>query len=143
MTRGRPPRQGLDDACRVATARGTVMSFVKNRENRCDFMIVGNGDLVFVQVRKARRVGTTREEMEREFCEPVMRLRSLPSSVSLTRELWTYTRYGVWRFFRIDDTAIVEICQDGNPLKNPFVGVARTKRAVGVKKPGSALRKVS
>jgi hypothetical protein len=119
------------------------MSFVKNRENRCDFMIVGNGDLVFVQVRKARRVGTTREEMEREFCEPVMRLRSLPSSVSLTRELWTYTRYGIWRFFRIDDTAIVEICQDGNPLKNPFVEVARTKRAVGVKKPGSALTKVS
>jgi hypothetical protein len=143
MTRGRPPRQGLGDARRVATARGTVMSFVKNRENRCDFMIVGNGDLVFVQVRKARRVGTTREEMEREFCEPVMRLRSLPSSVSLTRELWTYTRYGIWRFFRIDDTAIVEICQDGNPLKNPFVGVARTKRAVGVKKPGSALTKVS
>ena len=57
------------------------MSFVKNRENRCDFMIVGNGDLVFVQVRKARRVISTLEEMEREFCEPVMRLRSSPHQV--------------------------------------------------------------
>jgi hypothetical protein len=119
------------------------MSFVKNRENRCDFMIVGNGNLIFVQVRKARRVGSTREEMEREFCEPVMRLRSFPSSVSVTRELWTYTRYGIWRFFRIDDTTIVEICQDGNPLKNPFVEYVRTKRAAGVKKPGSAMMKVS
>ena len=143
MTRGRPPRQGLDDAHRVATARGTVMSFVKNRENRCDFMIVGNGNLVFVQVRKARRAGTTQEEMEREFGETVMRLRSFPSSVSVTRELWTYTRYGIWRFFRIDDTTIVEICQDGKPLKNPFVEVARTVRAVRRKKPGSALMKVS
>ena len=143
MTRGRPPRQGLDDARRVATARGTVMSFVKNRENRCDFMIVGNGNLVFVQVRKARRAGGTREEMEREFCEQIIRLRSFPSSVSVTRELWTYTRYRIWRFFRIDDTTIVEICQDGKPLKNPFVEVARTVRAVRRKKPGSALMKVS
>jgi hypothetical protein len=118
------------------------MSFVKNRENRCDFMILGNGNLVFVQVRKARRVGSSREEMEREFCEPVMRLRSFPSAVSVTRELWTYTRYGIWRFFRIDDTTIVEICQDGNPLKNPFVEVARTVRAVSPRKRGSALVKV-
>jgi hypothetical protein len=143
MTRGRPPGQGLEDARRVATARGTVMSFVKDRENRCDFMIVGNGNLIFVLVRKARRAGGTREEMEREFCEPVMQLRSLPSSGPVTRELWTYTRYGIWRFFRIDDTTIVEICQDGKPLKNPFVEVVRTRRAVGVKKPGSALMKVS
>jgi hypothetical protein len=119
------------------------MSFVKSRENNCDFMIAGNGNLIFVQVRKARRVGSTREVMEREFCEPVMRLRSFPSSVSVTRELWTYTRYRSWRFFRIDDTTIVEICQDGKPLKNPFVEVARTKRAVGVKKPGTPLMKVS
>jgi hypothetical protein len=118
------------------------MSFVKNRENRCDFMIVGNGNLVFVQVRKARRVGGTREEMEREFCDPVMRLRSFPSSVSVTRELWTYTRYGIWRFFRIDDTTIVEICQDGKPLKNSFIEVARTVRAVYPRKMGSALVKV-
>jgi hypothetical protein len=119
------------------------MSFVKDRENRCDFMIVGNGNLVFVQVRKARRVGCTWEEMEREFCEQIMRLRSFPSSVSVTRELWTYTRYRIWRFFRIDDTTIMEISQDGKPLKNPFIEVARTVRAVRVKKPGSALMKVS
>ena len=119
------------------------MSYVKNRENRSDFMIVGNGNLVFVQVRKARRVGGTREEMEREFCEQIMRLRSFPSSVSVTRELWTYTRYRIWRFFRIDDTAIVEICQDGKLLTNSFVEVARTVRAVGVKKPGTAMMKVS
>jgi hypothetical protein len=106
-------------------------------------MIVGNGNLVFVQVRKARRVGCTREEMEREFCEQIMRLRSFPSSVSVTRELWTYTRYRIWRFFRIDDITIMEINQDGKPLKNPFIEVARTVRAVRVKKPGSALMKVS
>ena len=118
------------------------MSFVKNRENRCDFMIVGNGNLIFVQVRKARRVGGTREDMEREFCETVMRLRSFPSSVSVTRELWTYTRYGIWRFFRVDDAGIVEICQEGKPLKNPFFEVARTVRAVHSRKRGSALVKV-
>ena len=118
------------------------MSFVKNRENRCDFMIVGNGKLVFVQVRKARRVGSTREEMEREFCEPVMELRSFPSSDLILKELWTYSRYGIWRFFRIEDAGIVEICQDGTPLKNSFIEVARTVRAVYPRKMGSALVKV-
>ena len=119
------------------------MGFVKNRENRCDFMILGNGNLIFVRVRKARRVGDTREEMEREFGEPVMQLRSFPSSGLVTRELWTYTRYGIWRFFRIDDTTIVEICQDGTPLRNPFIEYFRTKRAVGVKRKGTAQMEIS
>jgi hypothetical protein len=118
------------------------MSFVKSRENPRDFMIAGNGNLVFVQVRKARRVGSTREEIEREFCEPVMRLRSFPSLVSVTRELWTYTRYRTWRFFRIDDTLIVELCQDGKPLKNPFIEVARTVRSIHPRKMGTSLVKV-
>jgi hypothetical protein len=68
-----------------------------------------------------------------------MRLRSFPSSGLILKELWTYSRYGIWRFFRIVDTGMVEICQDGTPLKNPFVEIIRTKRAVYPRKMGSAL----
>lgn len=102
-------------------------------------MIMVNGILVFVQVRKARRIRGTREEIEREFRDSVMRLQSFPSSVLIIKELWTYSRYGIWRFFRIDDTGIVEICQDGTLQKNPFIEIIRTKRAVYPKKMGSAL----
>ena len=118
------------------------MSFVKNRESRCDFMILGNGNLVFVQVRKARRIRGTREEIEREFRDPIKGLRSFPSSDLILKELWTYSRYGIWRFFRIGDAGLVEICQDGTPLKNLFIEVARTIRAVPPRKMGSTLVKV-
>ena len=141
MTRGRLPKKGLGDAILVATARGTVMIFLQNKETWCDFMIMGNGHLVFVRIRKAKRIRGTREEMEREFRDPVMELRSFPSSGPVIRELWAYSRYGIWRFFRIEDACIVEICQDGTPLKNPFKEVARTVRAVYPRKTGSALVK--
>ena len=141
MTRGRLPKKGLGDATMVAMARGKVMIFLQNRESVCDFMIMGNGHLIIVRVRKARRIRGTREEIEREFQDPIMGLRSFPSSDLILKELWIYSRYGIWRFFRIEDSGMVEICQDGTPLKNSFIEVARTVRAVYRRKTGSALVK--
>jgi hypothetical protein len=141
MTRGRLPKKGLEDAILVAKARGTVMSFLQNKETLCDFMIMGNGHLIVVRVRKARRISGTREEFEREFMDPIMGLRSFPSSGLILKELWIYSRYGIWRFFHIVDTGIVEICQDGMPLKNSFIVVVRTVRAVYPRKTGTALVK--
>ena len=125
----------------VAKARGTIMSFLQNRETLSDFMLIGNGHLVFVRVRKAKRIHEKREDIEREFQEPIMGLRSFPASSLILKELWTYSRYGIWRFFRIEDTGIVEICQDGTALKNSFIEVARTVRAVYPRKTGAALVK--
>ena len=141
MTRGRLPKKGLEDAILVAKARGAVMRFLQNRESVCDFMIMGNGKLVVVRVRKARFIRGTREDIEREFQEPIMGLRPFPASSLILKELWIYSRYGIWRFFRIEDTGIVEICQDGTPLKNSFIVVARTVRAVYPRKTGAALVK--
>jgi hypothetical protein len=141
MTRGRLPKKGLEDAILVAKARGTVMIFLQIKETLCDFMIMGNGNFVFVRVKTAGRIRGTREEIEREFRESIMRLRSFPSSGLILKELWIYSRYGIWRFFRIEDTGMVEICQDGTPLKNSFIEVARTVRAVYPRKTGAALVK--
>ncbi|MCK9591295.1 MAG: hypothetical protein M0Q91_04720 [Methanoregula sp.] len=99
MTRGRLPKKGLGDAIMVAKARGTVMCFLQNKETLCDIMIVGNGHLIVVQVRKARRIRGTREEIEREFREPIIELRSFPSSDLILKELWTYSRYGILEVF--------------------------------------------
>jgi hypothetical protein len=117
------------------------MRFLQNRESVCDFMIMGNGNLVVVRVRKARFIRGTREDIEREFQEPIMGLRPFPDSSLILKELWIYSRYGIWRFFRIEDNGIVEICQDGKPLKNSFIVVARTVRAVYPRKNGAALVK--
>ena len=102
-------------------------------------MIISNGHLIFVRVRTAIRIHCTREEIEREFRDPIMQLRYVPGPGPVIRELWVYSRYGIWRFFRIEDTSIMEICQDGTPLKNPFQVVERTVRAVYPRNMGSAL----
>jgi hypothetical protein len=122
-----------------AFARGTVMRFVRDPECRCDFLIKNGDKLILVKVRTALRLSHTLVETEREFSEPVMWLRSFPYSPHIIRELWIYSRRGTWRFFRIDQGCIVEIGQDGTPLKNPFIDVTLTVRAVGARKKGSAL----
>jgi hypothetical protein len=141
MTRGRPPKRGLADATTVATGRGMVMRFMRSPDNLCDFMIRSNDKLVFVSVRKAIRLSENLEKMEREFQEPIIWFRSFPVSANIIRELWTYSRHGIWRFFRIEQVGIVEICQDGKQLKNSFIEVIRTVRGVPARKKGSALIK--
>jgi len=143
MTRGPLPKKGLDNAVSVAAARGTIMKFTRNADNPCDFLIKGNDTLILVGVRKARRLGSSREELEREFQETISRLRSFPVSANISRELWTYSRRGIWRLFCIGQDGIIEICQDGTPLKNPFVEVIRTVRGLPKRKKGSALVKTT
>ena len=139
MTRGRLPKKGLDDALLAAQARGRVMSFSQNGESICDFMIMGNGMLIFVRIRKARRIHGTLEEIERQFQDTLLQLRSFSSSNLIRRELWIYSRHCTWRFFCIGEPGIVEICQNGAPQKSSFVEVLRTQRAVHKKKVGSSL----
>lgn len=141
MTRGPPPRKGLGDAVSIASARGTVMRFVRDPECRCDFLIKHDDKLILVNVRKALQLSHTLVEMEREFSEPIMWLRSFPSSPHIIRELWIYSRRGFWRFFRIEQGGIEEICQDGTQMKNSFFEVIRTVRGAHSRKKGSALVK--
>ena len=116
MTRGRRPVLGLEDAVPIARVRGTIMHFQPEAESVSDFMINGGGRLVFVRVRKAQRLHGTLEEMEAECRGLVTRLRSLPGSGPVLRELWIYSRYGIWRYFRVRDVGMVEIGPDGSPL---------------------------
>jgi hypothetical protein len=81
--------------------------------------------------------------MEREFQETIDRIRSFPVSAHIVRQLRTYSRRGIWRLFCIEQAGIIEICQNGTPLKNPFVEVIRTVRGVHKKKTGSALVKAT
>ena len=43
-------------------------------------------------------------------------LRTLPGSGLVTRELWLYSKKGIWRYFRVTDSGIEEIGPDGEPL---------------------------
>ena len=141
MTRGRLPKKGLEDAILVAKARGAIMRFLQNRESVCDFMIMGNGNLVVVRVRKARFIRGTERTSRESLQEPTMGLRPFPASSIILED------YGFIPGMVSGDFSVSRIrhCGDllgtGTPLKNSFIVVARTVRAVYPRKTGAALVK--
>lgn len=116
MTRGRPPQKGLDVAIPIAQERGKVMEFRQSSENLCEFLIIGNGCLAVVRVRKARRLHGTIVDVETDFSDTVIQARTIPCGGPVSRELWLYSRFCVMRFFRIMDTGLTEIDRYGLPF---------------------------
>jgi len=136
MTRGRPVSKALTDALPVARARGNVMRFCPETESACDLMIRTSVHLVFVRVKRIRKIRCTKEEIGAELQEWVIVLRSLPVSESILSELWVYTKQGSKRYFRIGSTGMMEIDKDGKPIPLPEKGPAITGRQVTVRGAG-------
>ncbi|WP_321506326.1 hypothetical protein [uncultured Methanoregula sp.] len=119
MPRGRPPYRGLKNAIPVARARGRVMRFFQDDECAADLLIAARGGIIFVRIRRSIRIRIPISDLEAEFREPVLMLRSLPRSGHILREFWLYSKYGTWRYFRVDETGLVEIDYAGQPLPLP------------------------
>ena len=116
MSRGRPPTKGMDIAMPVAKARGRVIELVQNGDTPGDFGIIVGGVVTFVSFCRADPFRCTPAEIEVENRLRIARLRSVPASVHVLRELWIYSKYGSLRFFRVEDTWLLEIGPDGMPL---------------------------
>jgi hypothetical protein len=116
MTKGRPPKTGLDGAVLMGKMRGMVMEFLPDPATPANFLIQTPSSITFVRVRFASRLHGSLAEILTEFHEPIERLRSIPASENIGRELWIYSRRGGWRFFSIMETGIEEIGMDGLPV---------------------------
>ena len=116
MSRGRPPRKGMEIALPVAKARGRVVGLVQNGDTPGDFEIIVGGVVVFVSLCRADPFRCTPAGIEMENRVRIARLRSVPASAQVLRELWIYSKYGSLRFFRVEDTWLLEIGPDGLPL---------------------------
>lgn len=129
MTRGPAPVIWMDAALPVAEARGQVMMFCNSVRNLADFIIVGTGTLAFVRVRKVQCLHGPPEEIEGDLRNEVNMLRRIPGG-SVSRELWPYSRYGVLRFFLVEDTGLVELGADGKLPSRPATELAPAKNPV-------------
>ena len=114
MSHGPLPAKGFDAALPVALARGHVMFFWRGRGSTSDLMVSGNGILAIIAIRNAPRLYGTLAEIEAEFRDAIARLRIHPAGGPVSRELWLYSRYGVLRYFRVEDAGIVELYADGS-----------------------------
>jgi len=124
MSRGPLPVIGLDAAQPFAKARGQVSQFRRSPGNTGDLMIAGNGCLAIVTVRKATRLHETLAEVEKDYRDALLRIRIIPGGGPVSRELWLYSRYRVFRFFRVMNAGIVELCTDGKILESSPAGPA-------------------
>jgi hypothetical protein len=119
MTRGRPPQKALDDALPLAKTRGAILQFQEEDVFECDFMILSADRFSIVRIKRTKHLWCTLGEMETQFSEAIMRLRRIPASAFVSRELWVWSQYGTWRFFRVEDAGIVEVDRDGKILTTP------------------------
>lgn len=128
MSRGPLPSMGMDVAHVAARMRGRVLEFRRSSKIPANFLIVGCGCFALVRVQKAQRLHGSPDETERDFHEAVVLLRSVPCGGPVTRELWLYSRYGVLRYFRVDDARLVELGPDGKvPERTAGDGQAPTE----------------
>ena len=132
MTRGRPPQKALEEALPIAQARGDLVSFVEEPAFDCDFMFLAPDRFCIVRIKRTRHLWCTPEGLERQCGEAIAKFRHIHSPAFVSREIWFWSQYGIFRFFRIEDAGLVELDIDGKVLTTP-----RPERAAG-KQPASA-----
>jgi hypothetical protein len=118
MKRGAEPTKGFEAAIPVALRRGRVMRFRSSPDYASEFLFYGNGLLVLVGLRLARRLyHATIAEIRAEYAGAIAGLCTLPIGGPVSGELWLYSRYGALRFFRVGaDGSLIEIDRDGVPF---------------------------
>jgi hypothetical protein len=118
MKSGPEPVKGFEAAIPVALRRGRVMQFRSSPAYVSSFMFFGNGLLVLVSLRLARKLfHATLAEIGLEYADAIAGLRTIPCGGPVSRELWLYSRYGALRFFRIrEDGSLAEIDREGVPF---------------------------
>jgi hypothetical protein len=118
MKRGREPVKGYEAAIPVALRRGRVMHFRSSPAYVSEFLFYGNGLLVLVGLRLARRLfHATLAGISAEYADAISGLCTLPCGGPVSRELWLYSRHGALRFFRVGaDGGFTEIDRDGVPF---------------------------
>ena len=119
MSRGRPPSNGIDAALPIARARGRVLEIVQNGDTPAMFVVIADGKVHFIYIRRADPFRVTPADMEVENRGTLAIIRSLPHSADIIREFWLYSRAGSLRFFRVEDSWLLEIGRDGRPLAVP------------------------
>jgi hypothetical protein len=135
MSRGLPSQKALDAALPVAQARGEVMFFRQDPGTPCNFLINYAGGGAVVHIRRSRRLYCTISEIIAQNIEPLDRLRLAVLSPGITREFWLWSPYGTMRFFRVEDTGLIELDRQGKPLKPTASGFTAGKKSYGQKNP--------
>ena len=107
---GRPPYEALKEAKAIARRQGDLCENTRARGILYDFAIHLALAIIDVRIKRIRlKELKSMEDVLRLCARDIAKLRKIPQSVGLLRELWVRESTGRWRFFLVHNDRIVEI----------------------------------
>jgi hypothetical protein len=103
----------LREAVLIAKKRGETRQFMHEPGTICNFVIYCPGFVAHVRIKRVTRVHCSHAWIEREAADALAALRAIASGSGISRELWVFLPRGAFRFFRVEDTGLVELSRDG------------------------------
>jgi hypothetical protein len=106
---GRPPLQALKEAKVIARRQGDLCENMLGRGILYDFAIHLALAIIKVRIKRTRWELETIEEVMTICARDIARLRNIPQTSGLIRELWVRGPSGRWRFYLVRSDQIMEI----------------------------------
>jgi hypothetical protein len=119
MTRGRPPRQATREARAIAEKLGAVIEGSGMKGSPANLTIFCPHVTIFVGVRRSREHITSILDIADKYRVDLIRLRAIPLTGVVLRELWVRSPNASWQYFRILDDGIMEIRNSGTFDRTP------------------------
>lgn len=114
MTRGRRPRNAIDEAVEIAGRRGCVELVTGKRYRAFDFIIIEpDGRVVFVKVKRSQTSFMYEFEILHKYQRELASLHRVALTNVTAREFWVRSPKGDWQFFLVRHDSIREIRADG------------------------------
>lgn len=126
MTRGRQPLVALREAGEIARKRGEVRHFAHEPGLICNFVIYCLFLTAHVRIKRVSRLRCPIAVIEREAADALTTLRAIAPGPGISRELWVYLPRGSFRFFRVEESGLVELDRDGSVIQKQPKPVAGT-----------------
>jgi hypothetical protein len=103
----------LREAILIARRRGETRQFMHEPGTICNFVIYCLGFVAHVRIKRVTRVHCDHAWIEREAADALEALRAVASGSGISRELWVFLPRGAFRFFRVEDTGLIELDRTG------------------------------
>ena len=113
MSRGRRPRNAIDEAGEIAGRRGSVEQVTGKRGRAFDFIIIEPYRNVFVKVKRSQTSFTYVLEILHHYQREIASLHQVPLTSGTAREFWVRSPDGTWQFFLIRHDSVLEIQASG------------------------------
>jgi hypothetical protein len=106
----------LSEAVLIAKKRGETRQFMHEPAMICNFVIYCPGYVAHVRIKRVTRVHCDHAWIGREAADALATLRAIAPGPGISRELWVFLPRGAFRFFRVEDTGLVELSRDGSVM---------------------------